>query len=317
MFEIIFLGTSASAPSARRGLSAQVVIRDEHRFLIDCGEGTQRQIMQSGLGFKRLNRILITHGHLDHILGLAGLLSTFTRWEAIEELEIFGGRWALERIYDLLYGVVLRGARPPMEIHFRQIQPGVIIETEDFNVSAFSVYHRGPDCFGYLFAEKPRRPFLPERAQALDIPAGPWRRDLVNGLSATLPDGRQIQPEQVLGAPRPGTRLVHVGDVGRTEELEQVCQGADALVIESTYLEEEAEMAHEFAHLTARQAAELAARVDVKHLILTHLSRRYRERDIYAEARQLFPGVIVARDFDHYQVKRGELTKIEEPAEVD
>lgn len=111
MFEIVFLGTSASAPSIRRGLSAQVVMKDEHRFLIDCGEGTQRQILQSGLGFKRLNRILITHGHLDHILGLAGLLSTFSRWEAIDDLEILGGGWALERIHDLLYGVVLRGAR--------------------------------------------------------------------------------------------------------------------------------------------------------------------------------------------------------------
>ena len=94
----------------------QIVMHDEYRFLIDCGEGTQRQIMQSALGFKRLNRILITHGHLDHILGLAGLLSTFMRWETIDELEIYGGGWALERIHDLLYGVVLRGARPPMDI---------------------------------------------------------------------------------------------------------------------------------------------------------------------------------------------------------
>ena len=108
MFEIVFLGTSASAPSARRNLPAQVVKHDEYRFLIDCGEGTQRQILQSGIGFKRLNKILITHGHLDHILGLAGLLSTFLRWETIDEMEIIGGRNALERIHDLLYGVVLR-----------------------------------------------------------------------------------------------------------------------------------------------------------------------------------------------------------------
>jgi ribonuclease Z len=308
LFEIVFLGTSASAPSIHRGLSSQVVLHDEHRFLIDCGEGTQRQILKSGLGFKRLNKVLITHGHLDHILGLGGLLSTFTRWEAIEELDIYGGQWALERIRDLLFGVVLRGARPPMAINLRPVQPGIVFQGEDFEVSAFPVWHRGADSFGYLFQERERRPFLPELAEALQIPPGPWRRDLVNGQLVTLPDGRTIQPDQVLGPARPGTRLVHVGDTGRTDDLLQVCQGADALIIEATYLEEEAEMARDFAHLTARQAAELAIRAGVQQLILTHISRRYRERDVIAEAQAVFPGTFVARDFDVYQVKRGAAT---------
>lgn len=317
MFEIVFLGTSASAPSVRRGLSAQVVLHNEHRFLIDCGEGTQRQILQSGLGFKRLNRVLITHGHLDHILGLAGLISTFSRWETMEELEIFGGRWALERIRELIFGVVLRGAEPPMSLHLREIQPGLIFRDEDFSVSAFPVWHRGPDCFGFLFEEKERRPFLPEKAEALNIPPGPWRRDLVNGLPVTLPDGRTVQPEEVLGPVREGIRLVHVGDVGRTQELETVCQNADALVIEATYLNEEVDMADQFAHLTARRAAELAVRVGVKHLILTHISRRYRERDVLAEAQAVFPATVVARDFDIYQVKRGEFARVESTTEPD
>jgi len=286
-------------------------MHDEHRFLVDCGEGTQRQIMLSGLGFKRLSRILITHGHLDHILGLAGLLSTYMRWETIEGLEIYGGRWALDRIHDLLYGVVLRGARPPLEIQFREVKEGVIFDGEDFYVKAFPVYHRGPDCFGYLFEEKPRRPFIPEQAEALSIPPGPWRRDLVSGLPVTLPDGRQISPDQVLGPPRPGTRLVHVGDVGGTDELLEVCRDADTLVIEATYLEEEAEMARDYAHMTARQAAQLALQTGVKHLILTHISRRYRERDVVAEARAIFPNTIVARDFDAFQIKRGECLKFD------
>ena len=317
MFEILFLGTSASAPSVRRGLSSQVVLHNQHRFLIDCGEGTQRQILQSGLGFKRLNRILITHGHLDHILGLAGLISTFSRWETIDELEIFAGRWALDRIRELIFGVVLRGAEPPMSLRLREIQPGPIFEDDDFYVSAFPVWHRGPDCFGFLFEEKERRPFLPEKAELLNIPPGPWRRDLVNGQTVTLPDGRIIHPDQVLGPVREGIRLVHVGDVGRTQELEAVCQGADALVIEATYLDEEAEMADQFAHLTARRAAELAVKVGIRHLILTHISRRYRERDVLTEAQAIFPATVVARDFDIYQIKRGEFARVEATTEPD
>ena len=310
LFELLFLGTSASAPSVHRGLSSQIIKHDEYRFMVDCGEGTQRQLLRSGIGFKRLNRILITHGHLDHILGLAGLLSTFARWETIDEIEIFGGSWALERIHDLLFKVVLRGARPPMSIQLVEVQPGLIFEDNGFAVSAFPVDHRGPDCFGYLFEEKPRRPFLPEKAEALDIPPGPWRRELVDGEPVTLPDGREIRPEQVLGPERPGTRLVHVGDTGNTLNLVEICQGVDALVIEATYLHEEAEMARDFAHLTARQAAELAVQAEIKHLLLTHISRRYRERDVLAEAQAVFPQSVVARDFDTYQVKRGEFEKI-------
>jgi ribonuclease Z len=287
-------------------------MHDEYRFLIDCGEGTQRQILQSGIGFKRLSRVLITHGHLDHILGLAGLLSTFARWEAIEELEIYGGRWALERIHDLLFGVVLRGARPPMDIRLNEIKPGIIFQGEDFSVSAFPVSHRGPDCFGYVFEEKARRPFIPEQAEALGVPQGPLRRDLVGGMPVTLPDGRVITPEQVLGPERAGIRLVHVGDVGRTDNLMEMCREADTLVIEATYLDEEAEMAGEFGHLTARQAAELARQAQVHHLILTHISRRYRERDVLNEAQEIFPNASVARDFDVFQIRRGECIKVNE-----
>jgi ribonuclease Z len=315
LFEIVFLGTSASAPSVHRGLSSQVVIHDEFRFLIDCGEGTQRQILQSGLGFKRLNRVLITHGHLDHILGLAGLLSTFMRWETIDKLEIYGGQWALDRIHDLIYSIVLRGAKPPMDLQLIKISSGMILDEDDFTVTAFPVWHRGPDCFGYLFEEKNRRPFLPEKADELVIPPGPWRRDLVNGKSVTLPDRRSIHPDQVLGPERPGTRIAHVGDVGRIDELVQAVHDVDALIIEATYLQEETDMADQFAHLTAGQAARLAVDARVKYLILTHISRRYRERDVLAEAQAIFPNTSVARDFDAFQIRRGECVKLEQVKE--
>ena len=304
MFEILFLGTSASAPSARRGLPAQIVQHDEYRFLIDCGEGTQRQILQSGVGFRHLTRVLLTHGHLDHILGLGGLLSTFLRWEAIEQLEIFGGRTALDRVHDLLYGVVLRGNQPPMPLQFRELKSGVFFEAKDFTVSAFPVTHRGPDCLGYTFEERARRPFLPQKADELGIPFGPERRDLVDGKTLMLPDGRQVTADDVLGPLEKGSKLVVIGDAGRTDDVVEACQDADTLVIESTYLNEEAEMAGEYSHLTARQAAELAVRANVRHLILTHISRRYREKDVLKEAQAVHPNVSVARDLETYQVKR-------------
>ena len=131
----------------------------------------------------------------------------------------------------------------------------------------------------------------------------------MNGLPVVLPDGRQITPDQVLGPERPGTRYVHVGDVGRSDDLVTVCRDADVLVIEATYLKDQADLAKEFSHFTAQQAAELAVQTGVKHLILTHISRRYRERDVISEARNVFPNTFVARDFDHYQVKRGDLLK--------
>jgi ribonuclease Z len=207
-------------------------------------------------------------------------------------------------VRTLLFDVVLRGKKTPMPLHLVEITPGVIFEAEDFTVTAFPVSHGKADSLGYVFEEKSRRPFLAEKADALGVPFGPERKALVNGEAVTLADGKRIMPDEVLGDWEKGSKLVIVGDAGRVDNLIEVCRDADAVVIESTYMDEEADMAKQFSHLTARMGAELAQKAGVKKLILTHISRRYRGRDVLAEAQTIFPNTIVARDFDTFVIKK-------------
>jgi len=304
MLELVFLGTAASAPTVQRSLPAQVLLYQDERFLIDCGEGVQRQILRSGIGFRRLQRVLLTHGHLDHILGLGGLISTFARWETVDYFEIYGGRWALNRVEDLLFRVVLRGARPPVPVDLIEVKGGVVLESETFEVRAFPVEHRGPGCFGYLFREKARRPFLPERAEALGVPAGPQRRDLVNGQPITLADGRVVIPDDVLGP-------------ARTDNLLPYVQGVDLLVCESTYLKQDRDLAQRFGHLTAGEAGWLARESGARQLVLTHISQRYRVRAILDEAQAFCPTTVVAQDFDHFRVTRERIEQLHEELHED
>ncbi len=181
---------------------------------------------------------------------------------------------------------------------------GVFFDAPDFTISAFPVQHRSPDCLGYLFEEKSRRPFLPEKAEELGIPNSPLRHELMQGKQVILANGQVVTPDMVMGELRVGTRLAALGDLGETESLVDLLKGVDGMVIESTYLDEEADMAKEFAHLTAKQAAQFANQIGARQLILTHLSRRYRDKDVLAEAQQVFPEVKVAHDFDTFTVKR-------------
>jgi ribonuclease Z len=256
----------------------------------------------------------LTHSHLDHILGLGGLISTLGRWENLDSIDIFAGRATLRRVSDLLFKVVFPDGRSPMTINLHPIQPGPVMEDDKFTLSAFPVSHRGPDCLGFVFEEKAHRPFLAEKAAELEVPFGPERSRLVRGESITLANGHTIHPDEVLGEAIPGTKYVHIGDVGRTDDLVDICRNADALVMESTYTEEEGEMAAEFGHMTAARAAKLAQEANVKTLILTHLSRRYYERDIRSEARAIFPNTYVARDFDHFQISRDGVVRLREEA---
>ena len=303
MFEVVFLGTAGGVPSVDRGLPALMVLHRQRRFLVDCGEGTQRQLLKSGVGLRRLERVLLTHAHLDHLLGIGGLVATLALLEAGHSLTVYGGAAALRAVHSLLTEVVWPDGPPRFEISSSVLEPGVIIEDDHLGVRAFPVSHRGAENFGFVFEEKPRLRMLPERLAALDVPAGPERRRLLRGDTVVLPDGRRVAPDEVLAPPQPGTRLIVVGDAADADELVEEVRGADALIIEATFLERDADKAAERSHLTAAQAARLARAANLRALYLTHLSSRYEQAEIEAEARAIFPGAVVARDFDRITVR--------------
>jgi ribonuclease Z len=280
-----------------------MILHEDRRFMIDCGEGTQRQLLSSGLGFKRLDTILLTPGHLDHILGLGGILSTFARWEAAEELNIYAGDWALDRVRDLV-DVVLRGGEVNLTLKLHHLQPGVVLKTKKMQLIAFPVVHRGPGCFGFTIQEHNRRPFLVDAAEKLGVPAGPERSQLVAGQAITLADGTVVQPDDVLGSEVPGLKLSFVGDAARVDNLVEAVWQADALICEATYLSADQDLARQFGHLIAADAAWLAREAQVGQLFLNHVSRRYHPHQIIDEAREIFPETTLAEDLDHFKIRR-------------
>ncbi|MEI9982798.1 MAG: MBL fold metallo-hydrolase [Aliidongia sp.] len=298
MFELTFLGTSASVPSVERNQPALLVAAAGQRILVDCGEGTQRQLLKSGAGFRRLRQILLTHGHLDHILGLPGLLSTLgLQQERDETLTIRGGPHTLQLVSALLAALWGEG-RAPVALELVPLRAGNVQPGTDFALHCFPVEHRGTDSFGFSFQSPARRHLRADRLTELGVPDGPVRRQLADGEAVRLADGRRIEPDDVLGSPTAGTKLVVVGDVAATAGLEAATRGADALVIEATFLDRDAAIARTHGHLTAAEAATLAATAGVKRLILNHISGRYPPEPILAEAREIFPDTTIAADLD-------------------
>ncbi len=302
MFEVVFLGTAASVPTSERGMPALLVSHGAKRYLVDCGEGTQRQLLLAGLGYRHIDTVLLTHGHLDHVLGLGGLAATFSEWGAAERMTIHGGTDALAEARRFLEGVVMPEAGRLLELAFEPLAPGVVTEEEELRISAFPVEHRHTDSFGFVFDDKPMRHFDAEKAAALGVPRGPDRQRLINGEAVTLADGRSVAPDEVLGPTAPGTRLIVVGDVADAMALVEEVHGADALIIEATYAEADSALARKYGHVTAAEAARLAAEADVGALWLTHVSARYRGPELEAEARAIFAKTRVANDFERMRV---------------
>lgn len=301
MFALTFLGTSASVPSAERNHPGLLVEAGSDRVLIDCGEGTQRQLLRSGAGFRRLNRILLTHGHFDHVLGIPGLFSTLQLRRSDELMRVHGGPGTLDVVVRMLAGMWGEG-RAPIPLELVPLTTGQVLDAGDFTIGSFPVRHRDTDSFGFSFESKPRRHLRPDRLAALGVPDGPIRKELAEGRPVVLPSGKTIEPEDVLGPPEGRTKLVVVGDAETTEGLSEHVRDADVLVIEATFLEQDVAIARDYGHLTAAKAAALAASSDVKLLVLTHISGRYTDEEILAEAKGAFANTRVAADFDHIAI---------------
>lgn len=290
--DVLFLGTAGSAPTARRGLPATLIRRGGDRLLFDCGEGTQRQLIRS-VGLIEIDEVFVTHFHADHFLGLPGLLKTYGLGGRERPLHVYGPR-GLERMFAALRPVVGRTA---YDVHLRELEPGHELDRDGYRIAAFGVEH-GVTALGYALIEEDRPGRFDEvRAVELGISPGPDFGRLQRG----EPVG-EVAPEQVLGAARAGRTVVLTGDTAPSDMTRAVAHGADLLVHEATFMDEEQARARETGHSTARDAAELAAGAEVGMLALTHLSSRYGGGDLRDEARAAFERTIVPRDFDRVEI---------------
>jgi ribonuclease Z len=292
--DVVFLGTSGSAPTAQRGLPATLVRRGGERLLFDCGEGTQRQLLRCDVGLVDLEEIFFTHYHADHYLGLPGMLKTFSLRGRELPLTLYGPR-GLRELLVILRRVFGRLTYP---VDVVELEPGERLERAEYRLEAFAVDH-GVTAVGYALVEsdRPGR-FDAETADRLGVPDGPERGVLQRGEIVTLADGRHVQPDEVLGPARAGRKLVLSGDSAPAKSVVEAASHADLLVHEATFLSDEAERAKETLHSTAGGASLVAREAGVKLLALTHLSTRYFGHQVVEEARELFADTVVPRDFD-------------------
>jgi ribonuclease Z len=324
--DVVFLGTAGSMPTPQRAPSAILVRRGGERLLFDCAEGTQRQLQRSTVGLVDLREIFLTHYHADHWLGLPGMLKTFSLRDRELPLTIYGPPGLRE-----LYGAARRiFGRLRYEVELVELRPGERLPRDGYSVEPFAVLH-GVPALGYALLEE-NRPgrFDVARSDELGVPPGRERGTLQRGEAVTLADGRVLRPEQVLGAPRPGRKIVLSGDTAPCNAVLAAAEGADLLVHEATFGLDQRERARETLHTTAAEAAAVAQQARVRLLALTHVSSRYFGPELAREARTIFPDTVVPRDFDVIEVpfaergapqhvergarhRRAEHTPVEEP----
>lgn len=307
--QITFLGTSSGVPTRSRNVSS-IALRLSQRaevWLFDCGEGTQHQILRSDVRISQITRIFVTHMHGDHIYGLMGLLASCGLAGNPSRIDIYGPP-KLEDYLKACGRYSQTHFSYPVKVH--TVQPGVVFEDDEYTVSCAPLTHRVP-AFGYRVMEKdkPGR-FDVERAQALGIPSGPLYGKLKRGEAVTLPDGRMIHGNDLLGEPQIGRKFVYCTDTIYCDSAVELAHQADVLVHEATFAHQDAELAYQRLHSTSTMAAQVALGAGVQQLIMTHFSPRYAPgnsivlEDLLSEARAIFPNTIMAHDFYTHEIPR-------------
>jgi ribonuclease Z len=290
-----FLGTSASRPTVERNVTAITIIREGETLLFDCGEGTQRQMMRYGTSFA-LADIFFTHMHADHMLGIIGLCRTLSLQGRTEPMRLWGPRNSTALLKQ---AIALGTDKQPFPLEINEVAPDEPIKRKGYSILPFAVDHKEKPALGYALIEEIRLGrFNPEKARELGIPEGPaWGR-LHRGQSVTLDDGRVVEAAELVGAPRPARKVVFTGDSRPSAGTRAVAEGADLLVHEATFADDEQPRAIETGHSTAREAAEVARDAGVRQLALTHLSARYslNASELLQQAREVHPNTVVARD---------------------
>ena len=303
--DVIFLGTAGSVPSATRQTAATLIRRGGERILVDCGEGTQRRLMQSVAGLSDIDIILITHGHADHILGLPGLLRTFALRERTAPLALYGPEGIKKVLHDLHPMI----GKLPYPFAVVEVEAGGEVASADYRLEAIGTRHRVKSVGWALIEEDRPGRFDVDRARELGVPNGPLYGRLQRGETITLDDGTVIDPAGLVGETRFGRTLVFSGDTRPCDAIVARAIDCDLLVHEATFLDEDLERARETQHSTAREAAEIAVEARARMLALTHVSMRCSPKQIKAEAEQIHDNVVVPRDLDLIEVpfrERGE-----------
>jgi ribonuclease Z len=294
MLRLTFLGTSAAAPTIQRNLSGVAVRRERELFLVDCGEGTQRQMIRFGTGFD-VAAICFTHFHADHYLGAIGFLRTLSMLGRAAPLDLYGPRPARRILDTMLFTGTEKLA---FDVRIHEVSAGDRIRRDGCELVAFATDHRTPSVgWALVEDERPGR-FHPERAAAAGVPKGPLFRALQHGETVTLADGRTVRPEEVVEPPRRGRRVAFTGDTRPCRGVVEGARGVDLLVHDSTFGDAEQARAEETKHATAREAGRMAREAGVGRLVLTHLSTRYdhEPEKLLAQARDEFAAVEVAFD---------------------